>query len=130
MERIKLIIYAILIGFFWSNLIIFLEYLSGKVSFVGFGFSILVLTVTANLSVYLLFMRKKKTIYALACIPSVYFFFFHCLGIWKKLLGETDIYVIGTCVLWYYSMFTSIGVCVILIIIRILLAKRNENKTM
>lgn len=128
MERIKLIIYAILNGFFWSNLVILLEYLSGEVSFVDFGFSILVLTVMANLLVYLLFMRKNKTIYALACIPSAYFFFIHCIGIWKKILGKTAIYEIGTCVLWYYSMFTSICVCVVLIIVRKLIAKRYSKR--
>ncbi len=130
MERIKLIIYAILIGFFWSNLVILLEYLSGKPFFIGFGFSVLVLTIMANLPVYLLFMRKNKTIYALACIPSVYFFIILCMDIWKKILGETAIYEIGAGVLWYYSMFTSICVCVVLIIVRKLIAQRNENKTM
>ena len=132
-ERIKLIFYAILIGFFWSNFVLLLDYLSGTALFVGFagyfGVSIFILALMANLLIYLLFIRKKKSVYALICIPSSCFFFVYCGEMVNRIFGENTIYAGGATILWYFSMFTSICTCVLLIVVyRLIIAIKNKRK--
>lgn len=116
MDRIKLILYAILTGLFWDGLVILLH------PFINFIICVLVLTVVANLLIYKVFVVKNKTAYALICIPSAYFGLFLCFNVWEMIFKGITKYGFGAVLIWYYSMFSSICVCVVVMIVRKLIA--------
>lgn len=122
MERIKLILYAVLIGLFWDGLVILLH------PFFNFIICVLVSVVVANLLIYKVFMVKNKTAYALICIPSVYYGLFLCYHVLEMIFKDVIKFEFGIVLVWYYSMPISIVVCIVLIIVRRLITKRNENK--
>lgn len=131
MKRIKLILYAILAGLFWDGLVILLHTFISLVipshPFINFIICILVLTAVADLFIYKVFIVKNKTAYALICIPSAYFGLFLFSGVLDMFYKGIFKYWLNAVLICYYSMFTSIFVCAVVMIVRKLNAKRKEN---
>lgn len=128
---IKYLLIAIILGGFFGNLCCILECLSAEPFMPDFEIVISLMALTLILLIYFLFIRKKKTVYALACIPSAMWIMNKTINFWGKIFqvydkNEMKYIRLGTAVLFYFVLYVCIITILIILLIRWVLIKRGK----
>ena len=107
---------AIVVGGIFGNVVCILDFL--EKSFELHLLMLLMLAGVAWLSVYFLFMRPRKTLYALACIPSAYICGMSSVDFWWKMLRlPADANMNFARAAFLFALCASIFMCSIVVFI-------------
>lgn len=118
----KYLLLAIILGGISGNLLCILECLSAEPFMPGFGILVLFMSSILTCFIYFLFIREKKTVYALACIPSTMWFMDETIDFWGRVfhLHSRDTMkwiIVGTGIFFYAVLY----LCIIMVLAALLL---------
>lgn len=125
---IKYLLLAIILGGISGNLLCILECLSAEPFVPDFGVLVLLMSSILTYFIYFLFIREKKTVYALVCIPSTWFVLVITIDFWGRVFhlsskDDMKFVSLGTVMFFYAVLYLCIIMVLATLLIRWILIK-------